>query len=119
MKPIVTWIVVADGGRMRIFENDGPGKGLAQVKGLAVEDEHLTDQDIEADRPGRSFASVGHGRSAIEPHTDPVEFRETAFAGRIADLLDAFLVARLGDTDNPRPVLIGAGLHHQLVMEMR
>ena len=93
MKPIVTWIVVADGGRMRIFENDGPGKGLAQVKGLAVEDEHLTDQDIEADRPGRSFASVGHGRSAIEPHTDPVEFRETAFAGRIAHLLDAKLAA--------------------------
>ncbi len=93
MKSIVTWIVVADGGRMSVFENDGPGKGLTPVKGLHSEDQHLRDQDIEADRPGRSFASAGHARSAIEPHTDPVEYREAAFAHKVAEVLDARLAA--------------------------
>ena len=93
MKPIVTWIVVADGGRMSVFENDGPGKGLVAVKDLHAEDSHLHNQDIEADKPGRSFASTGHARSAIEPHSDPVTLRETAFAHALATMLDARLAA--------------------------
>jgi len=88
MKPIVTWVVVADGGKLRIFENRGPGKGLIPVQGLNREDAHLRDRDIEADRPGRSASSMGHGRSAIEPHTDPVDYRETAFAKTVAETLE-------------------------------
>lgn len=84
IKPVITWIVVADGARARAFENRGPGKGLAPIDGFAFEQEHLRDQDIEADRPGRSFSSVGQGRSAIEPTTDPAAYREMGFAKRLA-----------------------------------
>src|SRR5437870_3140521 len=70
MKPIITWVVVADGGKLRIFENRGPGKGLIPVQGLNREDVHLRDKDIEADRPGRSYSSLGRGRSSMEPQTD-------------------------------------------------
>lgn len=88
MKPIVTWIVAADGTSARIFENRGPGKGLKPVPGLSIEQPHLKGRDILADKPGRSFSSVGHGRSAIEPHTDPVVHVEENFARVVADLLE-------------------------------
>ncbi|MCF1743374.1 host attachment protein [Paradevosia shaoguanensis] len=88
MKPVVTWIVIADGTQARVFENAGPGKGLAPVDGLRLEEEALKTSEIVTDRQGRSYSSVGHGRSAIEPRTDPAEYRETEFARRVAALLD-------------------------------
>src|SRR4051794_29216801 len=89
MKPIVTWVVVADGAKLRIFENRGPGKGLIPIEGLNRQGANLRDRDIDADRPGRAFSSVGSGRSAMEPKTDPVEYREAAFAKSVAEILEA------------------------------
>jgi len=88
MKPVVTWIVIADGTQARVFENSGPGKGLVAMDGLRLEEEALKTSEIMSDRQGRSFSSVGHGRSAIEPRTDPVEHRESEFARKVAAMLD-------------------------------
>ena len=89
MKPTKTWIVLADGDQAKIFEHDGPGKGLHIVKDLNLEQDHLKAQDIMSDRPGRSFASAGAGaRSAVEYHSDPVEVRERRFVQRLAQVLD-------------------------------
>ena len=64
MKKTVTWILIADGTQARVVEHAGPGKGLTTVKGLDWSIPPLQPQDINADRPGRSHSSVGHGRSA-------------------------------------------------------
>lgn len=88
MKAIVTWVLLADGGQARILVNDGPGKGLSAVKGLSFAQDNLRAQDIVTDKPGRSFASVGHGRSAMEPKTSPVEQREATFVRNLADVLE-------------------------------
>lgn len=94
MKPVLTWIVIADGTRARVFENTGPGKGLTPVDGLRFEEEALKTSEIMSDRQGRSFSSVGPGRSAIEPHTDPADYRETEFARKTAAMLDEKYAAR-------------------------
>lgn len=88
MKSKVTWILIADGGQAKVFEHGGPGTGLVAVKGLSFEEDHLRAQDIMADKPGRSFSSVGHGRSSYEPETDPVQAREAHFMKSIAAMLD-------------------------------
>ena len=88
MKKTVTWILLADGAQARVLENTGPGKGLKQVDGLDWSIEPLQAQDIVTDRPGRSFSSVGSGRSAMEPKTDPVEHREAEFVKSLAAMLD-------------------------------
>ena len=89
MKAIKTWIVVADGDQAKIFEHDGPGKGLHAVKDLNLEQQHLRAQDIMADKPGRAFSSAGPGsRSAVDYRTDPVEARERRFVERLAEVLD-------------------------------
>jgi protein required for attachment to host cells len=86
MKPTVTWIVAADGARVRVFEHLGPGKGLKPVSGLNLEDAHLRAKDINTDRPGRTSSSTGQG-SAMTPRTDPVDHEEETFVKMIADVL--------------------------------
>ncbi|MNL27888.1 Protein required for attachment to host cell [compost metagenome] len=71
-----------------MLEHSGPGKGLATVKGLDWSIPPLQTQDINADRPGRSFSSVGPGRSAMEPKTDPADHREAEFVRSVAGILD-------------------------------
>lgn len=89
MKPTITWIVLADGDKAKVFEQDGSGKGLRAVKDANLEQDHLRDQDIMADRPGRSISSAGPGsRSAVGYHTDPVEARERRFVEKLAAMLD-------------------------------
>lgn len=89
MKATKTWIVVADGDQAKIFEHDGPGKGLHAVKNLSLEQEHLKARDIMADKPGRAYSSAGPGsRSAVDYRTDPVEVRERRFVEHLAAVLD-------------------------------
>jgi protein required for attachment to host cells len=90
MKPIVTWIVIADGAQAKIFAHDGPGKGLQPLPDLNRQQDALQAREIMADKPGRSFSSAGPGtRSSIEYHTDPVEVRERRFVEDLADRLEA------------------------------
>lgn len=90
MKRIVTWILVADGDQAKLFENDGPGKGLRAIEGLQFEQEHLRAREIMADRPGRAGAGTAPGsRAAMEYHSDPVDVRERRFLDGVAELLNA------------------------------
>lgn len=89
MKPTVTWIVIADGNVAKIFEHEGPGKGLTALKDLHFEQEALKASEIMADRPGRAGAGTSPGsKAAMEYHSDPVAVRERKFVERLADVLD-------------------------------
>jgi len=88
MKSKVTWILIADGGQAKVFEHTGAGTGLRAVSDFMLEEEHLKAQDIMADKPGRSFSSVGQGRSSYQPETDPVQAREAQFVKSVAERLD-------------------------------
>ncbi len=88
MKAKITWILVADGATAKVFEHHGPGKGLQAVDGLMFEQTPLKAGEIMADRPGRSFSSVGSGRSAMERPSDPVAVRERRFVENVAEELE-------------------------------
>ena len=89
MKPTKTWIVVADGDQAKIFEHDGPGRGLHAVKDAMLEQAHLKAGDIMADRPGRASNPAGPGsRASVGYRTDPVEVRERRFVEQLAQMLD-------------------------------
>lgn len=88
MKPTVTWIVIADGAQAKVFEHNGPSKGLTPVEDMLFEQDRLKSSDIMADKPGRSFSSAGPGsRSSIEYSSDPVQVRERRFVEKLADVL--------------------------------
>lgn len=88
MKPSVTWVLLADGTRAKVFQHKGPGSGLRPVEDLKFEEEPLKAGEIMADRPGRAFSSVGGGRSAMEYSSDPVAVREANFVRRVAEELE-------------------------------
>lgn len=88
MKAKTTWILVADGAQAKVFEHLGPGKGFKVLEDLKFEQEPLQAQEIMADRPGRSFASAGTARSAMEYSSDPVQVRERRFVESVAEELD-------------------------------
>lgn len=89
MKAKVTWIVIADGNQAKVFEHDGPGKGLKPLKDLNFEQEPLKASEIMADKPGRSFTSAGPGsRSSLEYSSDPVAVRERKFVEKLAEVLN-------------------------------
>lgn len=101
---IVTWIVVADGARARIFVNEGVGKGVSELADRAFVGSRRLNQEIQADRPGRAFDSAGQGRHAMEPKTDPQRHAEREFVRTFVGWLDE--EARAARVD--RLVLIAA-----------
>ena len=115
MKPVRTWIVIADGARARIVTNAGPGRGVEADSNLVFRSEHRKLQEIMADKPGRGFDSVGKGRHAMAFGADAVREDERHFLQGLAErlekeaLADAYdrliLIAPPRALGDPRPFL--------------
>ena len=88
MKKTVTWVVVADGARARLFVNEGPGKGIAALPDGDMAGNTALARDINADKPGRTFDRTGEGRHAKEPQSDPHRNAKRDFAHAVAARLD-------------------------------
>ena len=88
MKPVRTWIVIADGARARIVKNAGPGRGVEADANLVFRSEHRKLQEIMADKPGRAFDSVGKGRHAMAFGADAVREDERRFLQSLAARLE-------------------------------
>ncbi len=84
--PHNAFVVVADGHKMLFLRNEGD----AAFPDLRVEKKRIDDnpatRDQGSDAPGRSFSSVGDGRSAYE-QTDFHQIEEDRFAVETAELL--------------------------------
>lgn len=83
------WIVVADNSTARIFTVEDPEGGLVAVDTLEHPAAHERAQDINADRPGRSFDRKGGGRHAVGVSVDPVEQEIIRFAKEVGTYLRA------------------------------
>src|SRR5437867_635570 len=98
MKKTVTYILVADGARARLYANHGVGKGLQPVSGVTHRaDLHHHDREILSDKPGRAFSTADGARSAIEPHTEWHRFEKHRFAREMAKVLDAAAAGKAFD----------------------
>jgi protein required for attachment to host cells len=87
MKPTTTWILIADGGRARLFANHGPGKGIEPLDATFKAD-HRSTHEIVGDRLGRTYESKGDARHAIAAQTDPHRELKRKFAEHLAEVLD-------------------------------
>ena len=84
MKPIRTWILIANGSSAGVAEHTGPGRGLSMLG-------HKWTAETEAeyaDRPGRSSKCVGPLRHSCEPHGTGNDQHE-AFARMLAGELSS------------------------------
>jgi protein required for attachment to host cells len=97
MKPVRTWILIADGGRGRIVENAGPGRGVHLANGMEFHTELPANREIFADRPGRSVEAVGYARHSKEEPPDPHRELKRKFATMLCSVLDRKLAERAFD----------------------
>lgn len=88
------WVLVGDGEKALFFRNEGDETyPNLQVIDVWEQDNPKTSEQ-GADRPGRSFASVGARRSAMQ-ETNWHKLEKHRFASRIADAL--YAAAHRGD----------------------
>jgi protein required for attachment to host cells len=96
MKQDRLWALVLNATQARVLR--GVKRiGATSEPELLLQAEHRHLSAIMADKPGRSFASVGGQRSAIEYASDPVRDAERAFAVEVVELLERHRLA--GDFD--------------------
>jgi protein required for attachment to host cells len=86
------WVVVCDGAKALILQNAGDGM-YPNLKTREVHQQaNPKTAELGTDEPGRSFSSVGHGRSAYE-QTDWHGQEEQRFLADLAKRLDAAVTA--------------------------
>ncbi len=83
----MTWVVIADAGRCRIFETKDRGRSVAAVLQHDLVADHRAARDLRSDRPGRTFDRSGGGRHAKEPRTDPHRHVQAEFAQTVCKAL--------------------------------
>lgn len=98
MKPIRTWVLIADAARARVFESTGKGTGLTLVQDMTLDAELLPSHELGTDRPGRSFDSVGSGRHAMESPSDLHREQKRQFARRVAEAIEERQTTRRFDS---------------------
>lgn len=84
---MITWVLVANGARARIFVRDGGRAGLAELPECSFAGSRQRSRELRADRPGRTFDSTGRGRHAKEPRIDPQREMKDEFLRDVVDWL--------------------------------
>ncbi len=82
------WVIVCDGKKALVLENAGDEKFLNLKTRQVFDHPDQKTSDLGTDAPGRSFSSVGHGRSSVE-QTDWHTQEEQRFLQTLAAHLDA------------------------------
>ena len=95
--PNNTLVLVADGRKMLFLRNHGNAAQIDLRVEAHREQDNPPSHDQGSDAPGRSFASIGSRRSAME-ETDFHQIAEDRFAAEAADLLRARAWWRFRDT---------------------
>lgn len=83
----ITWVVVANSSRARVFETRGAGTGLAALQAYEHPDSRAKGSDLVSDRPGHTASDHG-SRTALEPDTAPKRNVQTHFARELAQALE-------------------------------
>jgi protein required for attachment to host cells len=86
------WVVVCDGRKALIFENAGDATFPILRAQEVHEHADASTREQGAAPPGRSFSSVGHGRSAVA-QTDWHDEAERTFLKKLADRLNSAVAA--------------------------
>jgi protein required for attachment to host cells len=84
----LTWILVADSTRARIFTTDSSSSPLEEIEDFSHPEGRLHDREITSDLPGK-IKSVGGGGHAFEQATDPKRHEDENFAHLVAQYLES------------------------------
>ncbi|MBI2993424.1 MAG: host attachment protein [Gammaproteobacteria bacterium] len=84
----LTWVVVAESSRARIFVFEGLQSPLREVEDLVNPEARAHERDLKSDRQGRTIDSTGQRRHAKQPEVSPKEQRVIEFAKSVAERVE-------------------------------
>jgi protein required for attachment to host cells len=93
----ITWLLVADASHAKVFESAGEGKVVRQLQEMELVADLPKSRELLADKPGRTFDSVGAGRHAKENPTDPHRQLKRNVAKRVIAQLRRAMLAHKFD----------------------
>ena len=102
MKPIVTWVLVANTQKASVLENRGPGKGLAALSDMDFQSDKA---ELPRDKAGVGHSIAGHGAAAVE-QSNPQEKIDALFAHEVVGHLSRALSKHKFDR-----LIVAAGPH--------
>jgi protein required for attachment to host cells len=85
----LTWLVVADNSKARIFSVDSRKGPIEEIESIVHTEARLHEQNMTSDLPGRSNGKGGGGGHAYQDEVSPKEQGNINFARKIANKLDA------------------------------
>lgn len=84
-----TWILTANRSGASLFESDWPGKSMRRLQDIPHPQGRKQNREIDSDKPGRSFDSVGLGRHSMSSEQGPTEHIAQQFALDLAEKLNS------------------------------
>ncbi len=90
----ITWILVSNASKGRLFRNTGPNKGLELLREFAHPQSREKNANLVSDRPGHN-PGAGNGHGSFVSSTQPREHEADVFALELARELDAGRVNNL------------------------
>lgn len=90
----ITWILVGNASKARLFRNTGPGKGLDLVREFAHPQSREKNANLVSDRPGHN-PGAGNGHGSFVSAMLPKEHEADVFALELAREMDAGRVNNL------------------------
>jgi protein required for attachment to host cells len=102
MKPVRTWVLIADGGHAKVLEIDTERRGLEAQADMEMSIELPPTHELVTDRPARTYESKGHARHAKGDKVDPHRELKRGFAKSVGKALQA----RLADGRFERLVVV-------------
>lgn len=82
------WVLVADGGRARIFEMRRKPAKFRELHTLVSDALHNRSADLVSDSSGRSFNTQGPAGHSKKQKSDPHDLAEQAFSRKLIDNLE-------------------------------
>jgi protein required for attachment to host cells len=92
MKPVRTWVLIADGGHAKVLEIDTQRRVLKPRADMNMSIELPPSRELLSDRPVRTYESIGHARHAKGDKVDPHRELKRAFAKAVGKELEVRLV---------------------------
>jgi protein required for attachment to host cells len=80
----ITWILIADAGRARLFASRGRNEPWRAIGEFTHPRSSAKVRDLMSDKSGRIQQRVGGSRSAADPRTPPKEVEAERFAHQLA-----------------------------------
>lgn len=81
------WVVVANNSAAKFFKAEN-NKILTEIHSMDHPEGRLQNREMNSDKPGRAFSSVGTGRSSLQSPVSPKSQESHVFAKKIIDYLE-------------------------------